>query len=168
MRLLSFFKRVQKIVLPSYLWCVWVCFQSRSELTTEKLLTVSPLPKSNQTKIQMPYGPGRKCTSCGRQQGTVGHVANRRAVPQLKGQGQAATIEFQALTTLCGNGGCMMVNRMVDKMMAKDKIMTRQQRIWKFTDNTHTWRLYSKLPRKVGASQLPPVAYSCSFCHLPV
>lgn len=55
-------------------------------------------------------------------------------MPQLKGQ--AAPASFQAIVTSCGNVGCMVVNRMVDKKMAKDTEDSRDR--GKFTGNTYS------------------------------
>lgn len=68
--------------------------------------------------------------------GSCGPWNKRRAVPQLKEH--AATASFQATVTLCGNVGCMIVNRMVDKKMAKDTDDSKD--CGKLADNTYSRR----------------------------
>lgn len=60
--------------------------------------------------------------------------AVEHTVPQLKEL--AATASFQAIVTLCGNVGCMVVNRMGDKKMAKDTEDSKD--CGKLADNTYS------------------------------
>lgn len=85
--------------------------------------------------------------------GNCGPCDKREGYAPVERTRATATTQLQAIAMLHGNVGCMRVNRMVDKKMAKDTEDSKEY--GQFTDNTHTRRHYNASQKRRGSTAPP-------------